>query len=142
MRRWNVDRLTKADEFVAERLSDASARRRGERTRRSVGEFLKGPIPLRWLTAAAALPGKALVLGLALWFRRGVTGDSSVTVNSSLRSRFGIDRYAFYRALRQLQHAGLVGVRDRPGKVSVVSIIEIGTEPPVEPVPPVAGDIH
>ena len=142
MKRWGVDRLTKVEELFAERLSDASARRRGEWTRRSVGEFLKGPIPLRWLTVAAALPGKALVLGLALWFRRGVTGDSSVTVNSSLRSRFGIDRYAFYRALRQLQHAGLVGVRDRPGKVSVVSINEIGTEQPVEPVPPIAGDIH
>src|SRR5581483_3598380 len=31
-------------------------------------EYLGGPIPLSWLGRAAVLPGKALHLGIALWF--------------------------------------------------------------------------
>ena len=36
------------------------------------GEFIKGPIPLPWLSAAARLSGKApLAVGLAIWFEAG-----------------------------------------------------------------------
>lgn len=35
--------------------------------------FLKGPIPLPWLQGAARLPGKALHVGVVLWFLSGLT---------------------------------------------------------------------
>ena len=38
---------------------------------RRKGKFLRGPVALDWLRRAAALPGKALAVGLALWFLRG-----------------------------------------------------------------------
>ena len=31
------------------------------------GRFLKGPVPWLWIVVAAALPGKALLIGLCLW---------------------------------------------------------------------------
>ena len=33
--------------------------------------FLRGPIPLDWLSAAAQLPGKTLNVGVALWWLKG-----------------------------------------------------------------------
>ena len=35
-------------------------------------KFLKGPIPLYWLIAASKLPGKALAVGVVIWFRAGL----------------------------------------------------------------------
>ena len=32
--------------------------------------FLRGPIPLGWVTAAASLPGKTINVALALWWRQ------------------------------------------------------------------------
>ena len=34
--------------------------------------FLRGPIPLGWVTAAASLPGKTINVALALWWRHGM----------------------------------------------------------------------
>ncbi len=42
------------------------------KAKKITGEFLKGPIPLPWLTAASKLSGKApLAVALAIWFEAG-----------------------------------------------------------------------
>ena len=41
--------------------------------------FLKGPIPWRWLVAAARLPGKALQVSLLLWKEAGCRKSRVVT---------------------------------------------------------------
>ncbi|EIC21447.1 hypothetical protein Thi970DRAFT_01655 [Thiorhodovibrio frisius] len=77
--------------------------------RHQAGEpFVKGPIPLNWLERAARLPGKALHVGLALWFRAGMVGDAWVKLSNGLVARFGVERNAKRRALTALQGAGLV----------------------------------
>jgi hypothetical protein len=44
--------------------------------RHSTGEkFLKGPIPLNWLSRASQLKGKSLQVGLSLWFLAGLTNS-------------------------------------------------------------------
>lgn len=80
------------------------------------GRYLKGPVPLLWLQQALVLPGKSVNVGLAIWFKAGA-GESrtNITVSNELVEPFGVDRYAKYRALVQLEHAGLVKVR-RAGK--------------------------
>ena len=35
--------------------------------------FLKGPIPMAWLNAAAKLPGKTLNVGIAIWWLAGMS---------------------------------------------------------------------
>ena len=39
---------------------------------RQIGHFVMGPIPLAWLGPATRLPGKALAVGLAIWYLRGL----------------------------------------------------------------------
>jgi hypothetical protein len=125
MNRWYRQRLQMIDGLLPDKLSEQSIRRREARTTRLSQAFLRGPIPLLWLTRAAKLHGKALAVGLALWFRRGVTGTTSVTFSRSLLARFEISRHANYRALKSLEQAGLVRVVSRLGKVPIVEILDV-----------------
>jgi hypothetical protein len=62
--------------------------------------YLRGPIKLAWLQAAARLPGKALAVGIALWHLAGLRRTHSYLPLSSERlAPFGVSRYAKDRAL-------------------------------------------
>src|SRR6476659_7094044 len=55
------------------------------------GEFLKGPIPLPWLTAASMLPGKApLAVALAVWFEAGRRKSQEVRLTTAILERFHV----------------------------------------------------
>lgn len=91
------------------------------------GEFLKGPIPLAWLTIAAGLRGKAsLAVGLAIWFEAGRKKSGTITLTTAILNRFKVNRKAKYRALDALEAAGLIVVERRPRKNPVVSIVVDG----------------
>jgi len=89
---------------------------------RQLHPFLRGPVPLWWLGRAAVLPGKALAVGIALWYRKGVTDRDIVRPSWKLWEKFGIGRHAAYRALRNLEAAGLVAVERQVGKNPTVTI--------------------
>jgi hypothetical protein len=86
--------------------------------------FLRGPVPLLWLQHAARLPGKALQVGIALWFRRGIEGNVSIKLSNALLRVFGVDRHAKGRALRQLESHGLIAVSRKPGSSPAVTILQ------------------
>ncbi len=89
---------------------------------RQLHPFLRGPVPLWWLVRAAALPGKALAVGIALWYRKGVTDRDVVRPSWKLWDRFGVGRHAAYRALSNLEAAGLIAVERQVGKNPTVTI--------------------
>jgi len=95
--------------------------------KRRNGEFLKGPIPLAWLTEAAKLPRNTFVLGIAIWFASGVQKtQEGIKLTQAVVARFGLDKMAKSRGLRALESAGLVLVDRRPGKNPVIRILRIG----------------
>jgi hypothetical protein len=91
--------------------------------------FLKGPVPLAWLEAAARLPGRSLHAGLALWYAAGLTRSAVVPLSNISGVRFGLDRNAKYRALEWLEGAGLVKVERKLGRAPVVKILQPGAPP-------------
>lgn len=98
--------------------------RRSRPPRHVRGEgFLKGPVPLAWLEAAARLPGKSLHAGIALWYAAGLLRSAKVPLSNVSGHRFGCDRNAKYRALVWLEGAGLVRVERRLGRAPVVTIV-------------------
>ncbi len=100
----------------------AAATRRTLRPR--PGErFLKGPVPLAWLEAAARLPGKSLHTGVALWYAAGLTRSTTISLSNVAGERFGLDRNAKYRALAWLEEAGLVTVERHLGRAPQVTIV-------------------
>src|SRR3954471_13243617 len=73
----------------------------------STGRFLKGPVPWPWIVTAAALPGKALIVGLCLWRLAGATKNRTIFLGNADLALFGVDRAAKSRALAVLERAGL-----------------------------------
>ena len=78
---------------------------------------------IAWLRAAAALPGRALHLALALKLQSDLEGRDEIRVQRKLVEIFGLDRYAERRALGALEGAGLVLVQRRRGRRPVVTVI-------------------
>jgi hypothetical protein len=120
----DLDRLRLAGSTIESPAPPDSPARRRVR-----GEFLKGPVPLAWLSAASKLPGKvALAVGLALWFEAGRRRSQTVTLTSAILARFGVNRKGKYRGLASLEKAGLIEVVRVPRRNPVVTILDTRPE--------------
>ena len=83
--------------------------------------FLRGPVPLDWLTTAAKLPGRSLHVGVALWFWASLGNSRAVLLTNTAADLFGVDRNGKYRALDWLEHARLVTVERKVGRAPMVT---------------------
>jgi hypothetical protein len=114
---------------------DAPRKRSPKRLpRHQPGEpFLKGPVPWRWLTTAAGLPGKALQVGLLLWKAAGCRKSRSVPFCLAHGAEVGVTRKAGRHALRRLEAAGLVRVEHLPGRALQVTLLDPNERTPALP---------
>ncbi len=90
--------------------------------KRVKGRFVKGPVPLGWLERAGRLPGKALHVGMFLWFRVGLTKAMTVKPSYEELNRLGVLPDAFRRALKKLEEAKLVTTDKHPGRKTRITI--------------------
>ena len=86
--------------------------------------FVKGPIPLEWITAAAQLPGKAINVGIALWWLAGMSTTGILKLTRQSQLALNISKDAERDGLRRLQQAGLIELTARPGQRHSIRIIE------------------
>ena len=87
-------------------------------------EFLKGPIPFNWLRKAARLPGKALAVSIAIWFKAGCNRTAIVKSSNTLLGKLGVNRKAGYGGLQRLEKAGLIEVERHAGRSPVVTLLD------------------
>ena len=80
------------------------------------------PVPRNAL-CLISVRGRALAVGLLLWFARDVRKSEQVRMTTKLLCRFGITRTTGYRALQALESAGLVTVDRKLGRAPRVTII-------------------
>ncbi len=85
--------------------------------------FLKGPIPRMWLQSASSLPGKALHVGIELWFYAGLTKSKTLSLNLSRLMDSGISRDSARRGLLQLERSKLVKVVRHAGRKPIITIL-------------------
>jgi len=97
--------------------------RTGTHETRAQDRFIKGPIPLEWITRANALPGKAGAVGLALWFLVGVTGSRTIKLTGEVERIAACNRKTVYQALTALEGASLISVTRRSGARPTTTII-------------------
>lgn len=94
----------------------------GDRDHRVAG-FIKGPLPLVWMQAAARMPGKTLQVALALWYLAGLKKTTTVRLTSKPLNDMGVSRDAKYEALARLEQHGLVSVQQEPGQAPLVTLL-------------------
>ena len=83
------------------------------------------PIPWIWWHRACALPGRALRVALALWFRGGITGNrAEFPFDLSRWGSLGLTRFSAGRGLRALEAARLIAVERTPGRSPVVTVLD------------------
>jgi len=112
-----------SDANIPVRKLDLGVTPQRERSR-TTEYFLKGPIPLRWLHAAASLPGKAYTLGNVLWWFRGMNPTKPIKVTRKSLAEFSISEDAYRDGLKRLEEAGLVKVTRPIGQRALVEILE------------------
>jgi hypothetical protein len=123
----NLDRLRLPPNQTEVRLvATTTGIQASSKPMRIKGEFLKGPIPLAWLTVASRLKGKAsLAVALAIWFEAGRSRCKEVALTSAILNRFGVNRKAKYRALESLENAGLISANRKPRRNPVITILDV-----------------
>ena len=110
------------DGYAAPIKAAKKAARHLNRARR---EFIQGPLPLAWFAEAAKLPGQALAVSLAIWFRHGIEHRATtVRLYPSALARFSVNRWSGYRALAALERAGLVSVKRARGRSPEVTLLD------------------
>jgi hypothetical protein len=107
------------DEIKATEVKTALVQRTKNRRAR---RFLKGPIPLPDIAAAARLRGKSLALFLAVHHQIALTGKPTVTVPAKLLGDFGISRSAKARCVELLEQAGLITVTRSRGRATRIQL--------------------
>lgn len=84
--------------------------------------FIKGPIPLEWLSTAASLPGKCLNVALAIQWLAGMSGGKPFKLTAKALRSLNVSDDTACDCLRRLEHAGLIDATRFPGKRAVVAI--------------------
>jgi DNA-binding IscR family transcriptional regulator len=70
------------------------------------------------------LPGKALAVGLMLWFQSGLTRRRTVHFCLAHAATQGVPTSTARRAVRELERAGLVTVQRKPGRGLDVTLLD------------------
>jgi hypothetical protein len=105
-------------------ISPKSEQKTPKQSVKKTKRFLKGPISLDWLTQAGRQSGKALHVGIALWFLSGVKRSKrKIALSQSTLNLLGVSRHSGYRGISKLETAGLISVVRHPGRNPIVTIL-------------------
>jgi hypothetical protein len=104
-------------------LDELELKPNGERVRRNRRPFIKGPLDWEWLCRAHAAGRSALLVGLDIWRKAGMSGPGDwVVANSTTLSRW-MSRSCYCRSLDCLERAGLVVVDGKAGAAARVKLV-------------------
>lgn len=81
-------------------------------------------LPVHYLTQAAALPGKALAVALAIWLTACALRSPSIIFGRWQRERLSISPDATLDALTRLVAAGLIRTERQRGRYARVEILD------------------
>jgi len=90
---------------------------------KQVSLFIKGPIPMDWISAAAKLPGKAIHVALALYWMGGMNPQKRFKITRRALDLFNVSDDAYRDALLRMEAANLIRVSRSPGQRAQVEIV-------------------
>ncbi len=91
--------------------------------------FVRGPIPLMWLSRAAKIQGKALNVAVALWWLQGMARGKPFKLTQKALKYLNVSRYAAGDGLARLEREGLLRVERKAGQRPTISILDPQIKP-------------
>ncbi len=85
--------------------------------------FLRGPIPMTWLSKAAKLPGKTLNVALSLCWLYGMAKGKPFKLTQKALNLLHVGRDAASDGLVRLEQEGLIRVERQAGQRHIISIL-------------------
>jgi hypothetical protein len=110
---------------AASRQVPASTSREVVLARRQAVPFIKGPIPLLWLSRAASLGGKCLNVAMANRYLHGMSKGSTLALTTKALQSLAVSRQSGYRCLKKLEVAGLIKVDRKQGSLPRIKVLEV-----------------
>jgi hypothetical protein len=104
-----------------------SGLRRGRKPSPIRDKFIAGPIDVPWVCQAGRLGVTALLVGLALWYLRGLRRSNTFELSNLMVREWGVLPDAKARALRKLEKAGLITVERRGKRSPLVTLVTRNT---------------
>ncbi len=86
--------------------------------------FVKGPISVTWLAAAANLPGKSLNVALAIQWLAGMNSGKPLKLTCKALELFAVSADAAQDGLQRLEAAALVEATRRPGQRPLIRVLK------------------
>jgi hypothetical protein len=91
-------------------------------------EYLGLPVPMAWFAEAYRRGGSALAVGVALWFKAGVTKSRTIKLSHAVLAKVGVRPDAGRGGLQRLERKpALVSVNRHPGRSPIVTILNWGS---------------
>jgi len=87
------------------------------------GRFVKGPIPLTWISKAAQLPGKSINAALACWYLKELKKSHTFKLSNMVAREFGLNKDSKARALKYLEKAELIRCTRTIGRSVVIEML-------------------
>lgn len=84
--------------------------------------FIKGPIPLEWLSAVARLPGKCINVAMAIQWLMGMGGGKPVKLTKRALRSLNVTDDTTSDCLRRMEQAGLIYVTRQSGQRPVICV--------------------
>lgn len=86
-------------------------------------KFIAMNMPWSWFATAAHLPGKALAIGLILWWLVAVRKRAVVVFSYKRAQSTGLSDESIRQCIRRLERAGLIEVKRAPGRSPRVRVL-------------------
>ena len=81
-------------------------------------------IPLAWQEKVSRLPGKPFDVGDACWCASGFAKSRTFTISAKFRRIFNLGAKGLRNGLSEMEKAGLITVKHKPGCSPEVTILE------------------
>ena len=92
-------------------------------------KFVKGPIPLSWLGKLLERNrDKKVNVGLAIWYKVGLQKRKTIILSRRTTRLFKVTRQSTLRVLKRLEDEGLIFIQRRPGKLSLITVLDFKPE--------------
>jgi hypothetical protein len=88
--------------------------------------FLKGPIPLVWISKVSILPGKAFQTALAILWLSDMAGGGPIKLSRQAMQRFSLSADAARDAVKRLEAARVITVERKAGQRHSITLVKVG----------------